>query len=235
MPYSRQHIIAKPRPYQSVLTCVLIALAAVFTDRYFFHSPSDITSQQALITQQQRVITQLQQRNEQLTAEKEHLLVLEDVASKAQSELALEQATTRALQQQIQQLQQKVLAQGKEIRFYRTITDGHASTKLQFRELDLRLHASDPDRISFRLIVSQGAKITRPITGDVFLTLNFPSGEQHIPQQFGPYPLKLRLVQIIEGQIAVPERQTPRSVTVTLKQKGKVTLSKTFDWQPKLR
>ena len=51
------------------------------------------------------------------------------------------------------------------------------------------------------------------------------------PNVISEQPLNLRYVQLIEGQLKLPDDQHPKSLTINIKQAKKTTLSRTFNWQ----
>ena len=87
---------------------------------------------------------------------------------------------------------------------------------------------------SFRplwVVITQGKKISKPITGSVKLSFKDKNGK-HLGQIVSSdHKLKLRHVQVLEGQIKLTDDISPNTITVTLKQKNKKDLSRDFGWQ----
>lgn len=219
MPYSKKHIIEQPRPYRKLITITLVVVMTIAI-QWLVHRESEQQLQQDLTT--------LQQQLKQLTETNNRLLT---DSPKNKSALAIEKATNEQLQLRLDDLQAQVLDQNKDILFYQSVTQGNNSSKLQFRDLDLRVDENEPDTIRYRLVITQGKKITRPITGDINITLNTQVNGTQAQHSLDGHKLNLRHVQVIEGQFKLENNVQPDTISVNLKQKKKITLSKTFDWK----
>jgi len=214
-----KHVIHQPKPHRKVVL-VIIVVAITYAVQWFFNQ-EHLVQQQEEIEQLTAEISQLQKHNQQFTVTSEQHY----------SQLSLEQATTGQLRKELTQLQEQVLTLNKELSFYQSITQGTSSSKLQIRELHLRADAHQTDLIRYRLVISQGRKINKPITGTISLMLNNDNNgtmEQHALES---QQLNLRHVQVIEGQIDLAEITKPTTLTVDLIQNKKITLSQTFDWK----
>jgi len=223
MPYSSRHIIQRPKPYRTLFIIIAVAIITYAVQWFFIQ---DAMQQQIQHREQrQEKLTSLHKKINQLTIENEHLLRRGKRYTQIQANLAIEQATIKQLRIQIKKEQQHVANLNKELLFYQSITQGNNSSKLQFRELDLRADPEHADIINYRLVITQGKKITKPMTGTINIIFNTSLNDK-IEHQ-----LNLRYVQVIEGQIKLIDNEIPTSITVSLVQKNKTTLSKTFDWQ----
>ena len=140
--------------------------------------------------------------------------------------LAIQQATDEQLQLQLIQLQDDLVLLNKELMFYQNITQGSSDSKLQIRELHLRQDIAQSNKINYRLVLTQGKRINKPITGTVIVLLN-KGGKQHVIKE---HSLKIRHVQVLEGQIELTDNVTPNTITIHLKQKKKKVLTHVFDW-----
>ena len=223
MPYSTKHIIQQPKPYRTLLIIIAVAIITYAVQWVFIQD--DIQQQRQHREQRQKKLASLHKKLNHLTIENEHLIQGGKLSAQTQANLAVEQATIKQLRIQIKKLQQQVLTLNKELLFYQSITQGNRSNKLQFRELDLRANDEHADIINYRLVITQGRKITKPITGTINIIFN------KSPNDKIEHHLNLRYVQVIEGQIKLMDNVVPASITVSLVQKNKTTLSKTFDWQ----
>ena len=177
----------------------------------------------------------LQQHSQQLTIDNQQLteqnLQLAKTFETQQQILVIQQALDDQLQNQLNELQTEVVYLNKELMFYQNITQGSSSSKLQIRELDLRTSDSQPDMVDYRLVITQSKKISKPLTGVVTITLNSQNNDENKQLVLGEHKLNLRHVQVFEGQIHIAENNVPESISVTLKQAKKKTLSRTFDWK----
>lgn len=219
MPYSKKHIIEQPRPYLRLIIFSLVVAITLSIQWYIHH-------QKALQLQQD--ITSLQQQLEQIT-DKYSLLIKDSPQNR--SDLAIEKATNQQLQLRLDELQEQVHEQTKDILFYQSITQGNNSSKLQFRELNLRVDDNEPDTIRYRLVITQGKKITSPITGTINMVVNTETNGTKFQHALDEHQLNLRHVQVIEGQIKLENDVQPKTISIDLTQKNKITLSKTFDWK----
>ncbi len=215
-----KHVIHQPKPFRQLIIVILVAILT-FSVQWFVQQTQSTTDQQH--------IQQLEDENKAL-AENSKTSTLASKQHYSQK-LALEQATTAQLQVQISSLQEQVLTLNKELLFYQTVTQGNSSSKLQIRELDLRADPSRADIVRYRIVMTQGKKINKPITGTINVLMNSDNkgtAEQYTIEQ---HPLSLRHVQVLEGQIKIEDDTTPLTLTVDLIQNKKITLSRTFDWQ----
>ena len=215
-----KHVIHQPKPFRQLIIVTVVAILT-FSVQWLV--------QQTQSTKAQQHIQQLEDENKAL-AENSKTSILASKQHYSQK-LALEQATTKQLQLQISSLQEQVLTLNKELLFYQTVTQGNSSSKLQIRELDLRADPNRADIIRYRIVMTQGKKINKPITGTINVLMNSDNkgtAEQYAIEQ---HQLNLRHVQVLEGQIKIEDDTTPLTLTVDLIQNKKITLSRTFDWQ----
>ena len=113
---------------------------------------------------------QLSQDYDKLRKESQ-LLVAEN--NRQRQEVAFQQATETQLQSHLMELQDQLLDLEKELLFYETVTQ-NISTELQVREIQLRIDKNNPDLTLYRLVLTQGKRITSPITGSSSMN-NIPS------------------------------------------------------------
>ena len=220
-----KHVIHQPQPLRWALIIATIVLITAVSIWLYLKPTSELRLQFRTLQQQSQ---QLTTDNQRLT--KQNLQLTKEFETQQQI-LAIQQATDQQLQSQVSELQNEVVHLNKELMFYQNITQGSSSSKLQIRELDLRTNNSQPDIVDYRLVISQSKKITKPLTGVVTITLNSRNNNEKEQLLLGEYKLNLRHVQIFEGQIQLVANIVPESISVTLKQAKKKTLSRTFDWQ----
>jgi hypothetical protein len=219
MPYSKKHIIEQPRPYHRLIIVSLV-IAITISIQWYLHNEKSL--------QLQEDITGLQQQLAQLTVKYRRLL---KDSPKDKSDLAIEKVTNQQLQLKLDELQEQVHDKTKDIIFYQSITQGNNSSKLQYRDLNLRVDENEPDTIRYRLVITQGKKITRPITGTISMIVNTETNGTKFKHVLDEHELNLRHVQVIEGHIKLESDVLPKTISVDLIQKNKVILSKTFDWK----
>lgn len=222
-----KYVIHQPKPYRLAIF-ILIAVMITATSVWFLLKEDSISLQQNLNYLQQN-LNLSRQNTQQLSDERldlrEQNQQLNDTTSIQLQELNIQQATVEHLQQQLVELQDQVINLNKELLFYQNITQGATSTELQIRELHLTADAEQSDIIHYRLVITQGKNITKPVTG--LVSINFDTDPTVISEQ----PLNLRYVQLIEGRLKLAENSHPKSITITIKQAKKSKLSRTFDWQ----
>tara|TARA_R110001606_G_scaffold346892_3_gene495962 strand:+ start:79156 stop:79857 length:702 start_codon:yes stop_codon:yes gene_type:complete len=220
-------VIHQAKPYRLAIF-ILIAVIITATSVWFFLKEDSISLQQNLHFLQQN-LNLSRQSTQQLSDERLDLRKqnkqLNNTTSIQLQELNIQQATVEQLQQQLVDLQDQVITLNKELLFYQNITQGATSTELQIRELHLTADAEQSDIIHYRLVITQGKSITKPVVGMV--SINIDSDSTSISEQ----PLNLRYVQLIEGQLNVAGSLQPKSITITITQAKKTKLSRTFDWQ----
>jgi len=214
-----KHVIHQPKPHRTVMLIIAVAILT-FAAQWYFQQTQAI-KQQENVQKLTDEIAQLQKHNQQYTF----------TSDQHYSQLSLEQATTGQLRKELNQLQEQVLTLNKDLLFYQSITQGSASSKLQIRELHLRADNDQADIIRYRLVISQGKKVNKAITGTINLVLNNDNNGIAEKQILEQQQLNLRHVQVVEGQIKITNGIKPVSISIELIQKKKPTLSRTFDWQ----
>jgi len=213
-----KHVIHQPKPLRTVFLVVFVAILTA-TAQWLFQQ-EQTNKQQKYSQELNEEIDRLQKHNEQYTVTSEQHY----------AQLSLEQATTGQLRKELTQLQEQVLTLNKDLLFYQSITKSSTSSKLQIRELHLRPDDVRPDIIRYRLVISQGKKINKPMTGTINMIVNSDNNSAIEQQTLKPQKLNLRHVQVIEGKIKLADDRKPLTVTVELIQNKKVTLSRTFNW-----
>ncbi|WP_292361303.1 MULTISPECIES: DUF6776 family protein [unclassified Methylophaga] len=182
-----------------------------------------------------RLIEHNKHLTEQVAAMKNQLMQQSESQQNQQQVQAMHQATVQQLQNRLEQLQKKVIDLDKELLFYQNITQGNSTSELQIRDLQLRPEAENPEQLRYRLVITQGKNISEPITGEVMIKLQNSEGEgeeaKTIDLNVTEHPLNLRHVQVIEGVFNLSEISVPEQISVSLRQKDKVLISRNFDWQ----
>ena len=145
-------------------------------------------------------------------------------------EVALQQATETQLQSHLMELQDQLLDLEKELLFYQSVTQ-NISTELQVREIQLRIDNNNPDLTLYRLVLTQGKRITSPITGNIILSIKGWQAGKEVSVAVAEIPFSLRYVRVLEGQLSLDYDLIPKQLQVSIKQKKKKTLSQVFDWQ----
>jgi uncharacterized protein YoxC len=222
-----KYVIHQPKPYRLAII-IMISVMITATSVWFLLKEDSISLQQNL-TFLQKNLNLSRQNTQQLSDDRldlrEQNQKLNDTTSIQLQELSIQQATVDHLQQQLVELQDQVFNLNKELLFYQNITQGATSTELQIRELHLTADAEQSDIIHYRLVITQGKNITKPVKG--LVSINIDTDSTVINEQ----PLNLRYVQLIEGRLKLAENSLPKSITITIKQAKKSKLSRTFDWQ----
>jgi len=222
-----KYVIHKAKPFRLAIFILISVIITALTVWYFLKEDS-VSLQQNLHFLQQN-LNLSRQNTQQLSDERldlrEQNKLLNNTTSIQLQELNIQQATVEQLQQQLVALQDQVLTLNKELLFYQNITQGVTSTDLQIRELHLTADTDESDIILYRLVITQGKNITKPMTGLVNITLDKDSTV--ISEQ----ALNLRYVQLIEGRLKVAYSKSIKSITITITQDKKSKISRTFDWQ----
>lgn len=222
-----KYVIHQAKPYRlAIFILIVIIITAVSV--WFFLKEDSTSLQQNLIFLEKN-LNLSRQSTRQLSDERldlrEQNKQLNDTTSIQLQELNIQQATVEQLQQQLADLQDQVITLNKELLFYQNITQGATSTELQIRELHLTADAEQSDIIHYRLVITQGKNITKPVTGLVSINIDKDS------KVLAEHPLNLRYVQLIEGRLNVADSSQTKSITVTVTQEKQPKLSRTFDWQ----
>ena len=139
-------------------------------------------------------------------------------------------ATDSQLQSNLERLQNQVIELNKELLFYQNITQGNASSELQIRELHLRPNPDNPSQYFYRIVITQGKKISKAIKGDVLVALQF-NDDKAKPRLINTHGLKLKHVQVLEGTLNIEQNEQPKSLKIELKQGKKTLTTRTFNWE----
>tara|TARA_R110002050_G_scaffold269917_2_gene412531 strand:+ start:71222 stop:71923 length:702 start_codon:yes stop_codon:yes gene_type:complete len=221
------YVIHKAKPYR--LAIIILIVVIITTISVWFFLKEDSTTLQQNLMFLEKNLNLSRQNTQQLSDERldlrEQNKQLNDTTSIQLQELNIQQATVDQLQQQIVDLQDQVITLNKELMFYQNITQGVKSTELQIKELYLTADAEQSDIIYYRLVITQGKNITKPVTGLVNINIDTDA------TVLAEHPLKLRYVQLIEGRLKIADNDQPKSITVTITQNKKPKLTRTFDWQ----
>ncbi len=214
---SKYEIRRQPKPFRNALIVLVAVIGAVVLSSIYQYQAT-----KGAILQ----IKALKQQNRELLIKNEQLIRNDQARMEKREFWAIQQATNKQLQQQVARLQHNIVLLKKELLFYQGVIQGNGNSKLQFRKLHLHTDPEQPNKVAYRLAVTQGKRINKPITGTVTIMLN-TKGEQLV---VGKHALELEHVQMLSGQIEVTEK-IPSSITVSLRQHNKQILSKTFNWQ----
>jgi len=201
-----------------------LVVVAIIIWVYRQQTTGELSNKVSMLTQQN---TELHSQNTTLTTQYNDLI--NDTRHQQQTE-AIQKATNTELLQQLTELQDNVIELNKELNFYQNITQGSATSKLQIRELKVIADSKKADQFHYRLVMSQGKKITKPITGQLSITVVGQVDKKPETIKANQHQLKLRHVQVFTGQIKLAENMAPKSIKITLIQNKKTTLSRTLDW-----
>lgn len=225
-----KHVIKQPKPLRW-FGFILAIIAITFAIQWYVNQNSSLAQQQQLAELKQQRQTLKQQLKDQVRQNQQLSETNADLQLKQteqQHHLAIQQATDQQLQQQLVELQNKIITIKKELVFYQSITQGNTSSKLQVRDFQLTVDEHAVDSYRYRLVITQGQKISKALTGTVNVSINSDNNESVTLKE---HPLNLRHVQVIEGQLKIADNIEPETITVTIKQQKKSAISQTFDWQ----
>lgn len=224
LPASALEKRSKTTEYLLGLIALLLAAALAFW-LYKYQTTGELSQQVEQLSEQNQDLTTTNQR---ITTE---LNTLKQQWRDQQQATAIQQSTEQTLQQQLETLQNDVIELNQALDFYQNIVQGSQSTKLQIRDLFIYQDSDQPQHYRYRLVITQGKKIRSAITGEVELKLTASQNDKAISIDMGQHALKLRHVQVLEGQIELDKEIIPKTVHVTLKQKKKSAISKDIDWK----
>lgn len=225
-----KHVIKQPKPLRW-FGFILAIIAITFAIQWYVNQNSSLAQQQQLAELKQQRQTLKQQLKDQVRQNQQLSETNADLQLKQteqQHHLAIQQATDQQLQQQLVELQNKIITIKKELVFYQSITQGNTSSKLQVRDFQLTVDEHAVDSYRYRLVITQGQKISKALTGTVNISINSNNNESVTLKE---HVLNLRHVQVIEGQLKIADNIEPETITVTIKQQKKSAISQTFDWQ----
>lgn len=219
------YVIQPKRPLRIIFWIVVAIVITGLIQWYWFNHDS---GDKARLVEQNKLMT------EQLASMKAQLMQQSEFVQNQQQVQAMHQATAQQLQNRLEQLQKKVIDLDKELLFYQNITQGNSSSELQIRDLQLRPDAENSEQLRYRLVITQGKNISEPITGEILIKLQNIEGEgekaKAIDLNVTEHPLNLRHVQVIEGVFNLTELPEPEQISVDLRQKDKILISRGFDW-----
>ncbi len=226
MPSVAKFIVRQHRPYFYVTILVVSVALTFLIQRYIYLKETQIQQQKIKEYQQlDDLYQQLRTKNEEMN---EYISQSDAQLEGNKYELDLQESTIQQLEQQLSQQQEQLATLNKELLFYEGLTQGDRPNKLQIRELHLRSDVANTDIVHYQLVITQGKKINQALTGTIEMIGNMA---QDKTITLAEHPLNLRHVQLIEGQIKIIDHNKPKSLTITIKQKNKILLSQSFDWQ----
>jgi len=222
----RPYVIHPRRPYRClllvVLSIVLTASAIVYWGQRW--QDNQLEKLSGLRSQHAQMLAENQRLTEENRQLQEQLMGINQMQ-------ALQQATDSKLQTELQLLQDRVIDLNKELLFYQNITQGNASSELQVRELHLRQVVDEPSSYLYRIVLTQGKRITKSIKGDVLITLNLQGSGEAQSRLVETQALNIRHVQVLEGTMKLAENEQPDSIRVMLRQSDKTLTERTFQWE----
>ncbi|HAU06990.1 MAG TPA: hypothetical protein DCS49_04255 [Gammaproteobacteria bacterium] len=179
-------------------------------------------------------IDQLQQSNLTLSERKIKLEIQQqalfsDIVDQQQA-MALHQATANELQTELTALQNQVIGLNKELDFYKNITNGNTTSDLHVRAFILDEAPDDDLKYHYRLVLSQGKKISKSLSGKVNIKLTGKKQNEKVTIHIDDHKLNLRHVQVLQGRLNYNDAFKPEKIHVTITQKKKTTLNTTMDW-----
>ncbi len=223
-----KHVIHQPRPLRrAIITLISLIVASSLLWLYL-----DSTSHQA----REQFATL---KSEHQSRMKEHQVLQQQYELASKKLVALEQSfiiqheTNKQLALQISELHNEIVGLNRELNFYQNITQGTGSSELQIRDFYLSPAPLDNALFNYRIVITQGKKISNAITGTVSLMLKDKDSKTIKHDRVLQHKLKLRQVQVLDGQIKLTDSAKPNKITVTLKRNKKKSLSKDFNWLPK--
>lgn len=222
----KPYVIHARRPYRCLLL-LIVAIVLMLVAGWFW-SKEWRAAQSDKLTSLQSQYEQLVSDNQRLTDENQQLASQLENINQMQ---ALQQATDSQLQNELKTMQDQVIALNKELLFYQNITQGNVSSELQVRELHLRPVTDDPASFVYRIVLTQGTRITKAIRGEVLITLNLEGDGEAQSRLLDQHDLKIRHVQVLEGTLKLAENERPESLRIMLRQADKTLTERTFKWE----
>jgi predicted RNase H-like nuclease (RuvC/YqgF family) len=223
-------IISEPKPLRTaiIIACLLLLTIAA---QWFYnqaHNKDLFTDVKALEVQLSELQDAHASLRQELIKTKRDKQALEQQLTEQQQANVIQQGTEQQLQLQLNALQTQVMTLKKELMFYQNITQGTSSSKLQVREAFIT-ETELPNVYLYRIVITQGKKVSKPLTGKILLALNTAQGEDTI--DIAEHSLSLRHIQVIEGHINVAENISPESIAIEIIQGKKTRLNETIQWQ----
>ena len=223
---NRPFVIHSRRPYRS-LFLIILTIALISIGVWFWSTQWQASQRDQLLALQSQY-QQLLNDNQRLATDNEKLSEQLNNINQMQ---AIQQATDSQLQNELEALQDKLITLNKELLFYQNITQGNVSTELQIRELHLRPIADNPASYTYRIVLTQGKRVTKATKGDVLITLNLSNDGKANSRLLDEHELKIRHVQVLEGMVQLAENETPDSIRVMLREGKKTLAERSFKWE----
>jgi cell division protein FtsB len=223
---NRPYVIHPRRPFRCLLIVLLVLALCAFAAWYWGDQWRE--KQLGKLDALENQYAQMQSDNQRLSEANRSLN--EKIHNLTQMQ-AMRQATDSQLETDLQVLQDKVIELNKELLFYQNITQGNISSQLQVRELHLRATGDDSGTFMYRIVLTQGTRITKAIKGEVLITLNLSDDSEGHSRLLEQHSLKIRHVQVLEGTVKLAENERPDSIRVMLRQGDKTLTERTFKWE----
>lgn len=221
----KPYVIHHRRPYRTLF--ILLIVLTLSASALWYWTTRWQSEQNVQITVLKKQNKELQTENQSLLEQNKLLTAQVNDISRMQ---AMQDATDSQLQSNLERLQNQVIELNKELLFYQNITQGNASSELQVRELHLRPNPDNSSQYFYRIVITQGKKISKAIKGDVLITLQ-SSNEKTEPRLVNTHGLKLKHVQVLEGTLNIEQNEQPKSLKIELKQGKKTLTTRTFNWE----
>jgi len=225
-----QLIISEPKPLRSIAIVAALVLLTVIAQWFYNQSQnktlfSQVNELETKLSELTDADNTLRQQFAEIVKNKR---MLEQQLSEQQQTNAIQQGSEQELQLQLTELQAQVMNLKKELMFYQNITQGNSTSKLQVRETFIS-KTELPDVYRYRIVITQGKKVSKPITGKVKLALKTDNDEKN--SDIAEHNLNLRHIQVIEGSVNIAENVTPEAITIKITQGKKTRLNETIKWQ----
>lgn len=223
-------IISESRPLRTIAVVAILLLLTII-GQWYYHQIRNQTLY-GEVGELEQALEQLSGQHNQLLLQlndvAKHKVSLEQNLSEQQQTNTIQQATEQQLQQQLTELQAQVMDLKKELMFYQNITQGNSTSELQVREVFIT-ETELPDVYRYRIVITQGKKVSKPLTGNIKLVLNTADSEKG--SDIAEHKLNLRHIQVIEGSVNIAEKVTPKAINISISQGKKTRVNKTVDWQ----
>ncbi len=155
---------------------------------------------------------------------------LNSIIIERQQYLSIQQAMDKELQVKLSELQSELIGLNKELVFYQNVTHGNSSTKLKVYTLQLQADNQIADGYHYRIVVTQGKKISKAITGKISIIINVKRHSKNKSVIVREHLLNLRYVQVVEGKLKISENIAPENIKIIIKLRNIPSISYTFGW-----
>lgn len=223
-------VISEPKPLRNITIVAILLLVTIVAQWLYNQSQNKTLFSQldTLNSQLSELETAYNTLRQQFTDTQKSKRLVELQLSEQQQTNVIQQGTEQELQIQLNELQTQVMSLKKELMFYQNITQGNSSSKLQVRDTFIS-KTELPNIYRYRIVITQGKKVSKPITGKVKMSLKTKSADKET--DIAEHNLNLRHIQVIEGSVNLAENTTPEAITIKITQSKKTRLNETVKWQ----